>query len=216
METRRNCLGIFAFIWFAVITFYCKSATACSCMPSHPQTLYCEADYAVVVRVLRMSYRSFENNMIYKIQIKKSFKTTPEGDMILRHHRLLTPSHDATCGVKLGIGKLYVIAGRGRHLNSCSYIQEYQKMTVVERMGFSRLYRKGCDKCKIKACFHKYCSPNDTDKTVCQWSPFDECEKNFSACLKRTSYKERVDRDQYGRCYWKKSPVYNKCKAEQT
>lgn len=164
-------------------------------------------------------------------------QTTPEGDMILRHHRLLTPSHDATCGIKLGIGKLYVIVGRGRHLNSCNYIQEYQKMTVVERMGFSRLYRKGCDKCKvsqrhfivfynswqinarflqIKACFHKYCSSNKTDKTVCQWSPFDECEKNFSACLKRTSYTERVDRDQYGRCYWKKSPVYNKCKEEQT
>ncbi|KAI9584767.1 tissue inhibitor of metalloproteinase [Glossina fuscipes] len=214
MQTRRSCLSIFAFILFAVITFDCKSATACSCMPSHPQTLYCDADYAVVVRILRKSHRSFDNHILYKIQLKKSYKTTPEGDMILKHHRLLTPSQDATCGVQLTIGKLYVIAGRGRNLNSCSYIQEYQKMTVIERMGFAKLYRKGCGKCKIKPCFHSSCSRNDIDNTVCQWSPFDACQGKLSACLQYTSHKNLAEKDHYSKCYWRKSPVYNNCRGE--
>uniref|UniRef100_A0A1A9WLS8 Uncharacterized protein n=1 Tax=Glossina brevipalpis TaxID=37001 RepID=A0A1A9WLS8_9MUSC len=120
MQSKSSCLSLLAFICFAVITFYSKPAIACSCMPSHPQTLYCEADY----------------------------------------------------------GK------------------------------------------DIKTCFQRFCSKKDKDRSVCLWSPFDACKKDFSACLPYTSYhgisyykqQQQQQQDDFSkyhrelRCKWRSSP----------
>ena len=71
-----------------------------------------------------------------------------KGHDFLKHGRIMTPDNEGMCGVKLDIGKLYVIAGRAPHFDQCSYVKEYQKMTVVERRGFAGAYRKGC-KCEV-------------------------------------------------------------------
>lgn len=83
-----------------------------------------------------------------------SEQMTPEGHKTLRHGRLLTPLEDSMCGVNLQLGKLYVIAGQGAQLNLCNYVKEYQKMSIIERKGFSGVYRKACG-CEVSKNINK-------------------------------------------------------------
>ncbi|TMW40607.1 hypothetical protein DOY81_014314 [Sarcophaga bullata] len=177
----------------AILAFYATPTSACSCMPSHPQTSYCQADYVIVVRVLRKSTRLM----------------TPEGHKVLRHGRLLTASEDSMCGVNLELGKLYVIAGRGAQLNLCNYVKEYQKMSIIERKGFSGIYRKACS-CEVKACFRNGCLRNFESADGCKWSPFAKCETEFTACMPA---KYNTPEGTIRQCRWRRTPLYEQCMA---
>ncbi|XP_037823387.1 tissue inhibitor of metalloproteinase [Lucilia sericata] len=191
----------------AVLTFYSTPSMACSCMPAHPQTSYCNADYVVVVRVLRKSTRLVKHQAAYKVEIKKSYKMTPEGHKTLRHGRVLTPLEDSMCGVNLILGKLYVIAGRGAQLSLCNYVKEYQKMSIIERKGFSGVYRKACG-CEVKTCFGNSCLVHTETDTGCKWSPMAKCETEFSACMPSTY---RTPEGPIRQCRWRRTPLYDEC-----
>lgn len=75
---------------------------------------------------------------------------TREGQRALKHGRIMTAAHDSMCGVKLVLGKLYVIAGRGTELKLCDYVKEYKNMTIIERTGFTGAYKKGCS-CQVSS-----------------------------------------------------------------
>ncbi|CAD6993361.1 unnamed protein product [Ceratitis capitata] len=206
----RKYLGLLALMLLSVLAFHSSPVEACSCMPSHPQTHFCEADYVVLVRVMRKSLRLVENSVAYKVQVKKSYKMNEIGQKMLKHGRIITPNSDAMCGVNMNIGKLYVIAGRGQYLNSCSYVKEYVKMSTVERRGFTGTYYKGC-KCAIKPCFGNSCLDQSQSAISCKWSPFAKCETDFSACIP-TRY--RTPEGIIAKCHWRRTPAYKKCMAD--
>ncbi|XP_037946755.1 tissue inhibitor of metalloproteinase [Teleopsis dalmanni] len=207
---NKKCLSILILALLAILVIQSNPADACSCMPSHPQTHFCTADYVVVLRVLRKSHRLVANSVAYKVEIKKSYKMNSAAHKMLKHGRIITPDSDAGCGINLEVGKLYVIAGRAPYLNLCSYVKEYLKMSVIERRGFSGVYRKGC-KCEIKPCFGNQCLQQREGPDFCRWSPFAKCETDFSACMP-TSY--RTPEGVIAKCHWRRTPAYKECMAD--
>ncbi|TMW41230.1 hypothetical protein DOY81_013689, partial [Sarcophaga bullata] len=113
------------------------------------------------------------------------------------------------CGVNLELGKLYVIAGRGAQLNLCNYVKEYQKMSIIERKGFSGIYRKACS-CEVKACFRNGCLRNFESADGCKWSPFAKCETEFTVCMPA---KYNTPEGTIRQCRWRRTPLYEQCMA---
>lgn len=202
---RQFCVRIIVLV--SLLAILTPTVDACSCSPQHPQTHFCEADYVIIMRVLRKSHRLVKDHLAYKIEIKKSYKMTDAAQNVLKHGRLSTALSDSMCGVDLEVGKLYVVAGKGSKLTLCDYIKEYQKMSIIERRGFAGAYRKGC-KCKVNL--------NFTGRLVqkpdsCQWSPFKKCETNFSLCVPVTY---RTPEGLVSHCHWRKTPPYKACLAD--
>ncbi|ALC47043.1 Timp [Drosophila busckii] len=199
-------LSLWAIALFAMLALYAQTASACMCMPSHPQTHFCTADYVVQLRVLRKSNTLEPGKTTYKVHIKRTYKATPEARHMLRDGRLATPNSDSMCGMQLDIGKVYIIAGRMPQLNLCNYHKEYIKMTINERHGFSGAYGKFCN-CTITPCFGRHCQRQDYADS-CKWSPFAKCERDFSAC---TPHKTRTPSGDKTLCRWRRTQLYKKC-----
>ncbi|XP_068155885.1 tissue inhibitor of metalloproteinase [Drosophila tropicalis] len=200
-------LSLLALSLLAIVAFYGQPANACSCMPSHPQTHFCTADFVVQLRVRRKSDMIERGKTHYKVQIRRTYKATPEALRMLRDGRLTAPSMESMCGISLDIGKVYIIAGRVPMLNICSYYKEYTKMTVTERHGFSGGYGKSCN-CTVRPCFGNNCLRNREYVDGCKWSPFGNCERDFSACTPRTI---NTRHGSISRCRWQRTHAYKKC-----
>ncbi|XP_020810962.1 tissue inhibitor of metalloproteases [Drosophila serrata] len=209
MDFRKH-LGLLMLVLVAVLAFYGRPVDACSCYPAHPQTHFCQADYVVQLRVLRKSDTIEPGKSTYKVQLKRTYKATPEARRMLRDGRLATPLADSMCGMKLDIGKVYIIAGKMPALNVCHYVKEYIKMTKTERHGFSGGYAKSCS-CTVTPCFRDAClkGPNYVDE--CRWSPRAKCETDFSACM---PHKINTKHGIVSRCHWRRTQLYRKCRSD--
>ncbi|XP_005186137.1 tissue inhibitor of metalloproteinase [Musca domestica] len=210
MEITRylTLLGIVA---IGTIMFYATPAEGCMCAPSHPQTHYCTADYVALIRVMRKSSKLVAGKIVYKVEVKKSYKMTPEGQRTLKHGRIMTSAHDSMCGVNLQLGRLYIIAGRGDQLNLCHYAKEYKKMSIIERTGFTGAYKKGCA-CEISPCFGNRCLDGPTKPNSCQWSPFAKCETDYSACMPTKTRSPFSIGDPTIKCRWRRTVQYDECR----
>ncbi|XP_034485026.1 tissue inhibitor of metalloproteinase [Drosophila innubila] len=206
MEFTRH-LSLLALALFAVLALYGRSADACMCMPSHPQTHYCTADYVVQLRVLRKSNTIEPGKTTYKVHIKRTYKATPEARKMLRDGRLSTPILDSMCGIKLDLGKVYIIAGRLPHLTACGYYKQYTKMTIAERHGFSGAYKMACN-CTVTPCFGMNCLQQREYADGCKWSPFGKCETEFSSCV---PHNLRTRNGDIQRCRWRRTQLYKHC-----
>lgn len=117
MSQKKLLLTIFA-ISFSLLML-ADDTLACSCLPSHPQTSYCNAEYGknkimtfinfntifkndstvIVARILRKSNRKMNNHHIYKIDIVKTYKASEKAQVYLKQSRLLTAPNDGLCGI---------------------------------------------------------------------------------------------------------------------
>lgn len=106
----------------------------------------------VLAHVKRIVHDRSEWSRAYKVRIKKEFKVTESGRQALSYGRILTPSHDASCGIRLKPGKRYLLTGNIRSgkpwINLCNFVHDWDRMTPIQRKGFRRLYQRGCD-CKV-------------------------------------------------------------------
>lgn len=106
----------------------------------------------MLAHVKRILHDRSEWSRAYKVRIKKEFKVTESGKVALSYGRILTPSHGASCGIKLKPGRRYLLTGNIRSgkpwINLCNFVHDWDKMTPIQRKGFRRLYAKGCD-CKV-------------------------------------------------------------------
>ncbi|EDV41545.1 uncharacterized protein Dana_GF17533 [Drosophila ananassae] len=209
MDVRKH-LGLWTLVLVAILALYGRPADACSCMPSHPQTHFCKADYVVQLRVLRKSNTIEPGKTTYKVHIKRTYKATPEARRMLRDGRLATPRDDGICGISLDIGRVYIVAGRMPALGVCHYYKEYTKMTITERHGFSGGYAKSCS-CEAKPCFQNNCLNRRHYADMCQWSPFGKCETNYSACMPHVV---QTVNGSISRCRWRRTQLYRKCMSE--
>ncbi|EDV49653.1 tissue inhibitor of metalloproteinase [Drosophila erecta] len=208
MDFRKH-LGLWMLLLVAILAFYGRPADACSCMPSHPQTHYATADYVVQLRVLRQSETIEPGKITYKVQIKRTYRATPEARRMLRDGRLSTPRDEGMCGIRLRLGRVYIVAGRIPSLNLCSYYKEYTAMTKTERHGFSGGYAKGAN-CTVIPCLNEGCHRGPIYDDECKWSRSEKCETEYSACMPR---KELTVNGWISRCRWKHTQLYKKCKS---
>jgi hypothetical protein len=110
----------------------------------------------VLAHVKRIVHDRSEWSRAYKVRIKKEFKVTESGRQALSYGRILTPSHDASCGIRLKPGRRYLLTGNIRSgkpwINLCNFVHDWDRMTPIQRKGFRRLYQRGCD-CKVTISF---------------------------------------------------------------
>ncbi|XP_033210329.1 metalloproteinase inhibitor 3 isoform X2 [Belonocnema kinseyi] len=138
-----------SFLLVAFLSLTVDKLEACSCAPAHPQTKFCKADFVAVIKVKDLEEGEFEN--LYRVKVKRVFKSNPEHNMILEDE-LWTPSTDGMCGVTLNLNMTYVVSGSMRSgkpfISICDLSMPWAKTTKRQRKGFRQLYREGC-KCKI-------------------------------------------------------------------
>lgn len=178
---------------------------ACSCLPEHAQTAYCDADYVIVAQILRKSKVKHNGNNVYKIAIKKEYKMNPRAQKLLKPGKLITPAMDSMCGLQLEVNQLYAIAAQDIHVGLCSFVRKYSDLTIVEKRGLAGIYRKGCP-CKIKPCFSSNC---DVTVGSCNWTPWESCESEYGSCIPARG---TLTDGTPAKCHWRRSPMYQKCK----
>ncbi|XP_031625536.1 tissue inhibitor of metalloproteinase [Contarinia nasturtii] len=208
----RQLAGVTVLATIAIMLMQIQSSTACMCMPKHSQSWYCDSDYVILARVLRKSNQKINFHDVYKIEVKKAYKKSPQTDSFLREGRILTPGIDSLCGgLNLKVGKLYLIAGNSQMINICNYVKEYSQMTIVERRGFAGGYKKGCV-CEIKPMFQMEGFHQSIG--ACNWRPFTKCETDYGACVPARGHYTPEGKPL--KCHWRPSQPYNTCKARLT
>lgn len=178
---------------------------ACSCLPEHAQSAYCEADYVIVAQILRKSKQKKNGANVYKIAIKKEYKMNPTAREMLKPGKLITPAMDSMCGLQLEINQLYAIAARDVHVGLCSFVRKYSELSIVEKRGIAGIYRKGCP-CQIKPCFSNNCN---VSIGACNWTPWETCESEYGTCIPTRGL---LSDGSPAKCHWRRAPLYQKCK----
>lgn len=208
LQTRMNPYHVMtaALLVTLGVILQLSSTEACSCLPEHAQTAYCDAEYVIVAQVLRKSNRKHNDNNVYKIAIKKEYKMTPRAQKLLKQGKLITPPTDSMCGIRLEPNQLYAIAARDIHVGLCSFVRKYSDLTIVEKRGLAGIYRKGCP-CQIKPCYQGSCN---VTVGACNWTPWASCESDFGSCIPTRGY--LIDGSP-AKCHWRRSPLYQKCKV---
>ncbi|XP_061938663.1 metalloproteinase inhibitor 2 isoform X1 [Apis cerana] len=185
-----------------------RRVVACSCMNSHPQTLFCNSDFVILVRVKKMTnVNEFET--AYNVKVNKFFKANKTTYPALRKNILWTASSDSMCGAQLKVGETYVVSGRviygdKAHISSCGIAMPWRFVTSRQRKGFRHLYHSSC-MCKVRYTpwWIKGITLENTDGTECLWETRpgpEECQKDFGICMYRESG-----------CYWTPSVPYKNC-----
>ncbi|XP_054616103.1 metalloproteinase inhibitor 2-like [Dunckerocampus dactyliophorus] len=161
-----------------------EGAQACSCLPVHPQTAFCQADVVIKAEVLAWKLvGGYEHK--YDVKQIKMFKGA---------HRYIdavyTPASSAACGVTFTKGVEYLITGRlapdgSLHVISCDFIMPWDNLTACQKSNLAQSYRKGCV-CQITLCHATPCSSRPFE---CSWTDFvmnsgSQLQSKHFACLK--------------------------------
>lgn len=193
MVSNQTVVVLLLVILGALVENYVE---ACSCLPSHPQDQYCQSDFVIVARIRREFLT--DGNRIYKAKIKKEFKMSEKAKVALKSGRIITALDGGMCGVRLDVGKVYLITGRvsglQAHVSLCGFVKPLRDITPRQRKGFRLIYGRGCD-CKVSY-FTRI--PQTADR--CSWNNI-QCQRDHGICLRSPS----------GLCHWSKSLDLKKC-----
>ncbi|XP_068703701.1 metalloproteinase inhibitor 3-like [Montipora foliosa] len=189
---------------------------ACSCAKSHPQEMYCRAQFVIRAKILSQEFLTEDNKTLaFNLRVQKIFKGETQlnqTDAIQRHGskkrsliaRAYTASDGARCGVTLFSNTVYLLSGRvwkrKIRLNMCDWIQPWSDVTSRQRMGIRRFYGSNCD-CQVSPCYEEHC---EELKGCEQESGFrsGDCEWDHSYCVKNADKSA---------CAWRKTDEFTKC-----
>lgn len=185
---------------------------ACSCMRSHPQSLYCKSDYVAVVRVKNVEQKN-DVQMAYHVKVNKVFKDRNSINPVNfpRREILWTMVSDSLCGVVLNVGETYVISGsigKGRiHLSLCGLYMRWSEVPPRQRKGFRGFFHRGCA-CDINYTpwWRKGEHLELGGRKRCLWESEpgpSHCQETYGICLASS-----------GGCSWAPSLPYNACIKE--
>lgn len=154
----------------------------------------------------------------YKIRIKKEFKITESGRMALSYGRILTPSHGASCGIRLKPGRRYLLTGTIRSgkpwINLCHLVQDWDRLTPIQRKGFRRLYADGCrDDCRVMEC-HWWMGQCPPTTQACYWTTAMEgsnrdCQALHGVCSRKSGIGSSP-------CKWSYSRSHRQCDTKMS
>ncbi|XP_019731429.1 metalloproteinase inhibitor 2-like [Hippocampus comes] len=144
-----------------------EGAQACSCLPMHPQQVFCQKDVVVIrAKVVGVTHATPVKRLTkYDIEQTKYFKGSKK-----RFRDVYTAPSSAACGVTLTNGVEYLLMGRlepDRTLRMvlCDFYKPWSALSSVQRVLLYR-YDQGCH-CTIKSCFSYPCCI--TGSSVCLW-----------------------------------------------
>ncbi|XP_012270738.1 tissue inhibitor of metalloproteinase [Orussus abietinus] len=206
----RHYWAPFCLVGLSSLVLPFQEAEACSCVPTHPQTHFCESDFVAVVRV-RKFFLINEYEIAYQVKVSRIFKATPKAELALKRGLLLTPTLDAMCGVNLDLGDTYVVSGRTNGdkptISICGLTLRWSEVTSRQRKGFRQLYRYGCV-CEIlyTQWWRKGTVLESAGGKRCLWesAPGPQvCQENHGICTPGP-----------GGCHWMPSVPYKNCIKE--
>lgn len=230
MRMLQNLLGVILLI--AAIDY----SHGCSCLKSHKQEYYCQADFVLQVKVkdeeviygktevvhtdpvTGENQSEIERNPVsrkYTVKIRKVFKVKENEFGLTRNSTVATMHtsyYDATCGVELKPTMKYITAGNFYEdqlsLNLCGWVEPWSGLSKVQKRNLHSLYEDNCD-CKvvnIRANGHWKKSKNE----LCDWDGFSDdgdCYDRESACVHN---KNSV----IGACKWHRNNRLKACRKE--
>ncbi|XP_077389721.1 metalloproteinase inhibitor 2-like [Festucalex cinctus] len=148
-----------------------EGAQACTCLPLHPQQLYCQTD-VVVIKAKVLDVMPGTQGKIgptkYDIQHLTTFKGVEK-----LFAAIYTGPNSAACGITLTKGVEYLFMGRLQfdgtlHVSVCDLYQPWDALSEARKNVLAR-YGEGCS-CTIKSCFAYPCCM--TSLTECLWTDF--------------------------------------------
>ena len=153
------------------------AAEACSCLPRTNEQHYCDSDFVVKAKVQRDLGDSHADGQRYRVKVKKSFKGDLQGTVIMS-----TSTSSATCGVELGIRKMYLLTGSitsdgTPRINLCNKVSTWRSLPRAERRQWKNgwsctpelecpmgcdVWYDGCNNCtcdngELGACTRRFC-----------------------------------------------------------
>lgn len=193
-----------------LVVLWIHSSESCSCIPTHPQQQFCNADFVILARIKREKVVDMQRE--YKIRIRKEYKMSEKAEVALKYGRFLTPESESMCGQQFEVGKVYVISGKisnlQAHVNMCGLSEKWVDLTKRQRKGLKMLYRQGC------SCQVKFCPPNRNCArkiNECNWETWrpdkkQDCQRNEGICM----------RSMRNQCTWSKSASLMACSKNTT
>ncbi|XP_071177234.1 metalloproteinase inhibitor 3-like [Mytilus edulis] len=145
-----------------VITWTANSAHGCSCLPQHPQSQFCSADFVFYGKVMREQVKEapddpYENEIVrkYTMQILHTMKGISA--RVDREIIVQSTGNDGMCGMSLRVGQQYVImghrSGRKKTFGFCDFVKTTSSLSFEETFylfttgpySYSKNCKNGCD-----------------------------------------------------------------------
>ncbi|XP_077425528.1 metalloproteinase inhibitor 2-like [Vanacampus margaritifer] len=163
-----------------------EGAQACTCLPVHPQQVFCQKDVVVIkAKVIGVMPGTHVEERLTKYDIEQTKNL--KGSKLFA--AIYTPASSAACGVTLTKGTEYLLMGRLQsdgmlHISACDIYQPWDALGATQKKLLYWFYKKGCD-CTIKSCFSYPCCM--TSPTECLWTDHmsgKSDQARSSACIK--------------------------------
>jgi len=206
LNSVRMLLGAASLVCLVILSL-CGGGNACSCLPAHPQTHYCNSDFVLLVKV--KGKKLVSNDVAYQVKVKKAFKMNNKTSLAIKNGKVWSAKDDGLCGVVFKPHTKYLITGRvdgGKvWISLCNYYEEWAKLTMKQRKGFRLLYKQGCE-CKIAPRpSRRWSLAYTVNANTCAWETVYEskggCQGQHSICMRQAN----------GHCHWNKSRSYRDC-----
>ncbi|KAK3697036.1 hypothetical protein QZH41_012507 [Actinostola sp. cb2023] len=147
------------------------------------------------------------------VDVKETVGTTPvDNTTNSKYTRYYSRAYIRNPGFKLKPGKAYLLAGKIIHnklwVSFCDWHTEWNVLGLDQLRGLKKDFIHGC-KCRVLFCYYPGCEDNNHQRDVCMWKPDsfypgDDCRAKHSTC-----------RAHKGRCQWKHSERFVKCKKNK-
>lgn len=208
---------------------------ACSCLQSHLQSLYCDADFVMQVRLrgppeeiyrkeetedfdeTSNSYRTFINRRVtaikYNVKIRQIYKLKDNSTGLDKNStvtEIFTGPNDGLCGVRLFERTNYLLSGKyyngALHIDICSSIASpWSFITKMQKKGLRFTYKRSCD-CNIQNINYV----DEVDPKACVWDPRKvdgNCYERQTACI--------LDKNSStGGCKWQRNGKLKACRLD--
>ncbi|CAI9730048.1 tissue inhibitor of metalloproteinase [Octopus vulgaris] len=168
MTVKLSPSVLWRHLLFTTIIFselFLASVFACSCMLSHPQSLYCQSEYVVKALVVKPVQRfDYIKPSTTTLKIIRIFKGNESSLNEMGTYPLVTLEMSPLCEDGFTKGNKYLIhasfnnGSLGTHL--CWGNKSWFSLSKVMRRGLARYYNRHCE-CKhprfvISECHHKH------------------------------------------------------------
>jgi len=174
------------FLLVSILAVYVGCIHGLSCVPQHPQEAFCRSDFVVRAKLIEYGEAPDFGKRPIMAEIRHIYKghekvNASKGDIIKIFQSMWGP--------KIKMGQLHLLSGSmneyfgGPMLDSCNWVQQWRKITFVQRWGLKRYYAKFCGKCQIKFCLNgENC---DLDKGCPWWVQSYEIGQEKTDCQSR-------------------------------
>ncbi|VDI67869.1 Hypothetical predicted protein [Mytilus galloprovincialis] len=188
-----GCMIGLVFVFVTLLSWFPPDVSACSCFPTHPQTVFCQNSFALVGVILTKTPTG-QQNVKYTARVVNRIKGNVGA--VGSTFEFNTPSTGAACGVSYTIGKMEFLMGSSRGENTiriCNTLipRTFENWVYLLTRGRNS-YIRNC-RCKVleegdastprscklsnssKECYRKTAICRRAQGGTCEWKNDEQC-----------------------------------------